>query len=194
MSTDTQSPIAASESDGEDAESDATTTDEKYLGRRWPRTGAPLLTALSLMIVLCAVAGWIGLQVYRSDQLARQRTQFVEAAQRGALNLTTIDHQHADADVQRILDSSTGTFHDDFAKRSADFVDAVKTAQSRSKGTVTVAALESTSPNQAQVLIAMNVSISDITASEQRPRSWRMRVTVEEMGNDMKVSDVEFVP
>jgi Mce-associated membrane protein len=28
---------------------------------------------------------------------------------------------------------------------------------------------------------------------EQEPRAWRMRVTVQKVGNDVKVADVEFV-
>src|SRR5882757_1932661 len=33
-------------------------------------------------------------------------------------DLTTIDWQEADSDIQRILDGATGRFHDDFAQRS----------------------------------------------------------------------------
>jgi Mce-associated membrane protein len=29
---------------------------------------------------------------------------------------------------------------------------------------------------------------------EERPRAWRMRITVEKLGEDTKVSNVEFVP
>ncbi len=162
--------------------------------KRIPRHRAAMLTALSLMAVLVGVASWTGLQVYQSDQLSRRQERFVEAAQRGALNLTTIDFQHADADVRRILDSSTGAFHDEFAQHSDGFTDVVKKAQSRSQGTVTAAGMESSSNNQAQVLVAVQVSISDLTSSDQEPRSWRMRVTVDEIGKDIKVSNVEFVP
>lgn len=162
--------------------------------KRIPRHWAAMLTALSLMALLVGVAFWIGLQVYQADQQTRRQERFVEAAQRGALNLTTIDFQHADADVQRILDSSTGAFHDEFAEHSENFTEVVKKAQSRSQGTVTAAGMESSTRNQAQVLVAMQVSISDITSSDQKPRSWRMRVTVDEIGKDIKVSNVEFVP
>jgi len=60
--------------------------------------------------------------------------------------LTTIDYNEADADVQRILNSTTGSFYDDFSKRSQPFVDVVKQARSKSEGTVTEAAW---SPNRA---------------------------------------------
>ena len=47
-----------------------------------------------------------------------QRSHFLQVARQGALNLTTIDWQKAEGDVQRILDGATGQFHDDFAKRT----------------------------------------------------------------------------
>lgn len=184
--------------DEDDAGNELDTTpgepDETRRWKRIPLHRIALLAATSLVLVLGASAAWIGLNVYQADQVTRQQARFVGAAQRGALNLTTIDYQHADADVQRILDGSTGTFHDEFARQSADFVSAVKKAKSQSRGSIAVAGLESASGDQAQVLVAVNVVVSDITAAEQQPRSWRMRVTVNEIGNDIKVSNVEFVP
>ncbi|EUA58499.1 hypothetical protein I550_1642 [Mycobacterium intracellulare 1956] len=118
----------------------------------------------------------------------------VRIGRQGALNLTTIDWQHADADVQRILDSATGTFYDDFSHRSKPFIDVVKKAQSKSVGTITEAGLESQSGNEAQVLVAVSVKTSNLGAAEQDPRHWRMRVIVQKVGNDMKVSNVAFVP
>jgi Mce-associated membrane protein len=53
--------------------------------------------------------------------------------------LTAIDYTHVNADVQRILDSSTGRFRDDFQNRSQPFVDVVEQAQSKSEATVTAA-------------------------------------------------------
>jgi Mce-associated membrane protein len=114
----------------------------------------------------------------------------------GALNLTTIDFQHADSDVQRILDSATGTFYDDFQKRAQPFVEVVKQAQSKSVGTIAEAGLEpqSITANGAQVLVAVTVKTSNAGAPEQAPRAWRMRITVQKVGDDAKVANVEFVP
>jgi Mce-associated membrane protein len=55
-----------------------------------------------------------------------------------------------DADIQRILNSSIGAFHDDFQKRSQPFIDTLKQAQSTSTRTVTAAGLESLGDNEAQ--------------------------------------------
>ena len=157
---------------------------------------ARLATVFGLVTVvaLAALGGWFGYQAYQSHKAQQQRELLVHIARQGALNLTTIDWQHADADVQRILDSATGTFYDDFSHRSKPFIDVVKKAQSKSVGTITEAGLESQSGNEAQVLVAVSVKTSNIGAAEQDSRHWRMRVTVQKVGNDVKVSNVAFVP
>ncbi len=98
------------------------------------------------------------------------------------------------SDVQRIPDSTNGTFHDDFRKRFEPVIDAVKQAQSKSMGTVTEAGLESGADDDAQVLVAVAVKTSNAVAAEQQPRVSRMRIAVQKVGDQAKVSNVEFVP
>jgi Mce-associated membrane protein len=112
----------------------------------------------------------------------------------GALNLTTISYTEADADVARILDSATGTFHDDFQKRSQPFIEVVKQAQSKTEGTVTAAGLESVKGDSAQVLVAVSVKTTNAGAPEPQPHAWRMRIDVQKVDDGVKVSNVGFVP
>ncbi len=69
----------------------------------------------------------------------------------------------------------------------------VNKVKSKSEGTITEAGLESHSRDTAQVLVAVSVKTTVGDGPEQEPRSWRMRVTVQKVGNDAKVADVEFV-
>ncbi|MDH6246401.1 mammalian cell entry protein [Mycobacterium sp. OTB74] len=156
------------------------------------RTAA--LVCLAAAVVLAALIGWFGYRAHQSSQVQVQRTQFLAAARQGALNLTTIDWQKADADVQRILDGATGQFRDDFAARSKPFIDVVKQAKSSSVGTVSEAGIESQDGDTAQVLVAVGVQTSNAGAPKQDPRSWRMRIAVQKVGDQIKVSNVEFVP
>ncbi|MEE6137529.1 Mce protein [Mycobacterium sp. 050128] len=145
------------------------------------------------IVSLGALGGWFGFRIYQSHQAHQQREVLIQVARQGALNLTTIDWQHVDADIQRILDSATGTFYDDFSNRSKPFIDVVKKAQSKSVGTIIEAGVESQSANEAQVLVAVSVKTSNVGAAEQDLRHWRMRITVQKLGNDAKVSNVAFV-
>jgi Mce-associated membrane protein len=153
-----------------------------------------MLVGLVVIFGLTALVGWLGFTAYQLHQAQQQRQLFVEVGRQGALNLTTIDWQHADTDVKRVLDSATGTFYADFAKRQQPFIDVVKKAQATSKGTITEAGLESESGDEAQVLVAVSVKTSNIGAAEQEPRAWRMRISVQKSGDEAKVSNVAFVP
>ena len=153
------------------------------------------IVGLVLVVALAGLTGWLGFRAYESKQTEDRDKLFLQVGRQGALNLTTIDWQQAEGDVQRVLDSATGTFYDDFQQRSGPFVEVVKQAQSKSTGTIAEAGLEEVSGDEARVLVAVTVQTSNAGAPEQQPRAWRMRLTVQKTGEDeAKVSNVEFVP
>jgi Mce-associated membrane protein len=152
------------------------------------------IAGLVAVVALAALSGWLGYRTYQSHQAEEQRNLFLQVGRQGALNLTSIDWEKADADVARILDGATGTFYDEFEQRAKPFVEVVKQAQSKSVGTISEAGLESESGDGAQVLVAVSVNTSNAGAPEQQPRAWRMRISVQKVGDEAKVSKVEFVP
>lgn len=152
------------------------------------------LVGLVTVIALSGVVGWLGVQDYKSRQQRELHEMFLRVARQGAINLTTIDWQNVNSDIQRILDSATGPFYDDFSKRSQPFIDVVKKVQSKSVGTVTEAGLESVSGNEARVLVAVSVKTTTVAATDESPRAWRMRIDVQKVDDGAKVSNVLFVP
>ncbi len=170
--------------------------DVKPAKRRSFMSPVRLATLICLVAVLAlgGVVGWLGFQTYQLREDQEQRQLFLQVGRQGAVNLTTIDWQNVDHDIQRILDSATGPFYEDFSKRSQPFIDVVKKVQSKSVGTVTEAGLESVSRNEAQVLVAVSVKTSNLGAEDQSPRAWRMRIGVQKVGDGAKVSNVLFVP
>jgi Mce-associated membrane protein len=182
--------LGEAEDDGEDyPELDAEATAPRMSHVR-------LATIVGLVVVLAlgGLVGWLSFRAYQSHQLDTQRKVFLQVGRQGALNLTTIDYQHVDDDVKRILDSATGKFYDDFQQRSQPFTEVVKQVKSKSVGSVTEAGLESESDDGAQVLVAVAVNTTVEGQPEQQPRAWRMRILVQKVGEDTKVSNVEFVP
>ncbi len=184
----------ANEARADDSSADGDDVDIAPVQRRRSHVRQALVVGLAALTALAALVGWLGFRAYQSHRADQQRSLFLQVGRQGAINLTTIDWQHADTDIARILNSATGTFFDDFSKRSQPFIDVVKQAQSKSVGTVTEAGLESETANDAQVLVAVTVKTSIASAPEQNPRAWRMRVSVQKVGEDVKVSNVEFVP
>jgi Mce-associated membrane protein len=156
-----------------------------------------IVSGLVLVLAVGGLTGWLGFRAYESHQLDAQRKLLLQVGRQGAVNLTTIDFERVDEDVARILDSATGTFHDDFQQRAQPFVEVVRQVKSKSVGTVTEAGLAevNASGSDAQVLVAISVSTAIAGQPEQPPRAWRMKISVQEVGDDdVKVSNVEFVP
>ena len=178
------------ESAGDDADGEPTPPSEKPIAPSLRVT----LFGVVMVVVLAGLVGWLGFRVYQSHQAQAQRSQFLQVARQGALNLTTIDWQHAEADVHRILDGATGEFYDDFAKRSQPFIEVLKKAQAKTVGTITEAGLESQTTDSAQALVIVSVQTSNNGEAEQVPKEWRMRIDVQKVGDQVKVSDVGFVP
>jgi Mce-associated membrane protein len=158
-----------------------------------PSVRRAMLLGAAIVVSLSVLLGWLGFRAYQTHQEQALRSQLLQAARQGALNLTTIDWQHAEGDMQRILDGATGQFRDEFASRSQPFIEAVKQAKSTSIGTITEAGLESEKGGDARVLVAVAVKTSTAGAPEEDPRAWRMRITVQKDGDQAKVSNVEFV-
>ena len=155
-----------------------------------PRRRA-VAVALVVLVALSSWLGWRDVQIRRAEDV---RAQVLHAARVGMVALTSIDHDRVDDAVQRILDTSTGGFRDDFALRAEPFKDAARKAQSTSVGTLTEAAVESVDAEQGRVLVALTVMTSNRGAPEKQPKAWRTRVTVTKDGGRFKVAAVEFVP
>lgn len=151
------------------------------------------ILGLAVVVALAGLCGWLGFRTYQSHKAADQRSLFLQVGRQAALNLTTIDFEHADEDVQRVLDSSTGTFYDDFNARAQPFKEVVKQAKSKSVGTISEAGIESETADGADVLVAVTVRTSNAGAAEQEPRAWRMRITVQKVDDEAKVANVRFV-
>ena len=186
-----QIPISVKERDGG--------VDDDYATKRCvPRTqarglrGAILGGVLGLALV-GGLTGWLCWRVHQADQSQRLHDLFVQAGRQGAVNLTTIDYSHVDADIKRVLEGSAGAFYDEFEQRAPAFVDVVKKTQSKTEGAVTEAGIESIDGDSARVLVAVSVKTSNLAAPEQHPKQWRMRFDVQRVGDTAKVTNVGFV-
>jgi Mce-associated membrane protein len=154
-----------------------------------------ILTAATI-IVTCGLLGVSGWMVWHHHHVAAERQRsaaFTAAAKQGVINLTSLDFTKAKEDVQRVLDSSTGEFRDDFQRRADDFASVVQDSKAVTEGSVAATAVESMSKDSAVVLILANERITNSTGAKDEPRSFRFRVSVIRDGDQMKISKVEFV-
>ena len=109
------------------------------------------------------------------------------------INLTSLDFKKSKEDVQRIVDSATGEFKDQFQKTAEDFASVVKDTKAVAEGTVAASAVESTNKDSAVVLVLANERVTNSAGAKDEPRTFRFRVSVVRDGDQLKLSKVEFV-
>lgn len=159
--------------------------------KRDNRVIAALVVGLVVVVALGALVTGLGqreLQSRRDDALYEM---YLTAGKQSAANLTTIDYRHVDDDIKRALDTSTGAYFDEFKQRSAAVVDSVKQQQSVSSGMITEAGVESANDTSGVVLVAVKVHTEVGSGPPQRDRYWRVRLTMQKVGDSAKVSNVE---
>ncbi|MEE6167149.1 MULTISPECIES: Mce protein [unclassified Mycolicibacterium] len=150
------------------------------------------LAAAAVVVVLAAAAGWLGFRAVQTHLADEKRQMFLDAGRQAALTLTNVDWEHADDDVQRVLDSASGQFYDDFERRSQSYLAVVKQAKSKAVGTITGSALVSSSDSDARVMVAMTVNSSNAGVAD-RTQYWRMVLTMQQNQGMTKVSNVDFI-
>ncbi|HME76434.1 MAG TPA: hypothetical protein VKI00_12505 [Mycobacterium sp.] len=167
--------------------------------RRLPVPGIPGLSTLitaAAIVAICALLGASGWMLFHHHtvQAERQRSAaYSAAARQGVVNLTSLDFNKAKEDVQRVLDSATGEFRDDFQRRADDFASVVKDSKAVTEGSVTAAAVESMGKDSAVVLVMANERVTNSAGAKDDPRAFRFRVSVVRDGDQLKISKVEFV-
>ena len=187
-----QARTAGSDDSGETTEAESTEAGSTGTGGR-RRTLAAVAASAVICTAVVACAYMLRHHAGASDR-DRRAAEFEAAARQGVVTLTTLDFDNADADVQRVLDNSTGEFHDDFRNRAQDFVDVIEQSNVATEGTVGAAAVESMTDDSAVVLVAATSKVTNAAGADQEPRVWRLSVTVTRDGDRLKMSKVEFVP
>jgi len=174
-----------------------TDTAEPEPGRRRlraPNLAVALTVAAAVAICgLLGVSGWMAWHHHNVQQERQRSAAYVATARQGVVNLTSLDFNKAKEGVQRILDSATGEFRDDFQRRAEDFASVVKDSKAVTEGSVASAAVESMNNDSAVVLVLANERVTNIAGAKDQPRTFRFRVSVVHDGDQLKVSKVEFV-
>lgn len=162
---------------------------------RWARITARA-SAVAAIVAICGLLGASGYMMWHHHTVSAQRQRdaaFVAAARQGVVNMMSLDFHKAKEDVQRVIDSSTGEFRDDFQKRAADFTSVVEQSKVVTEGTAKTTGIESAGKDSAVVLVLANERVTNSAGAKEEPRSFRLRVTVARDGDQLKMSKVEFV-
>jgi Mce-associated membrane protein len=167
--------------------------------RRWRRPGLSTTAAiLAVMVIIAALAGsvYMVLEHRKASHRRELAAEFAAAARQGVVTLTSLDFNNAKEGVQRIIDDSTGSFKDDFAKMAGDFTKVVEQSKVVERGTVQAVGvdLDSMTNDSAVVLVASTSEVTNAAGAKQDPRTFRLIVSLARDGDQLKMSKVEFVP
>ncbi|BBY40971.1 hypothetical protein MMAN_51050 [Mycobacterium mantenii] len=193
----TDSDEAETEEEVSDATEDAESESKPTRRRRLRLPSLSVTWKAAAIILICAFVAASGYMMWnRHEVTERQQREanFKAGARQGVVNLTSMDFNKAKEDVQRVIDSSTGQFRDDFQARAKDFTTVVEQSKVVTQGTVNAAAVQSINGDFALVLVAATSHITNAAGAKDEPRNWRLKVTVKDDGGQYKMSNVEFIP
>jgi Mce-associated membrane protein len=149
------------------------------------------------ILCMCALVAASGYMVWDHRQAVQERqlsAEYVAAGRQSVVTLMSLDFNHAQEAVQRIIDNSTGQFKQDFESQAADFVKVAQESKVITEVTVNATAVESMNPDTAVVLVAASSRVTNSAGANQEPRTWRLSVNLQREGGQIKMSKVEFVP
>lgn len=203
--TETETDTASQDETDSDGDLDAgadledETADEPAPARK-RRLRLPSLKAVAASLVALVIAGLLGATGYmlwehKKAADERHRTaEYAAAARQGVVNLMSMDYNQAKESVQRVIDDSVGKFQNNFKDSSEDLIKALQDSKMITKVTINDAAVEQMDDETAVVLVAATSHREGPNApkEDQQPRVWRVVVSLERDGGQIKMSDVEF--
>jgi Mce-associated membrane protein len=161
-----------------------------------PRPGPTTIAVGAAIVLICASLALSGYVVcyHRATVDERQRSKnFAAAARQGAITLMSIDAGKAREDLQRIVDNATGPFKNEMLLTANDRVDQVEQSKLSTKATVTAVAVESMTADSAVVLLTAKSEAVDADHAKAPPRYWRLVMTLQRDGGQLKIAKIEFV-
>ena len=162
-----------------------------------------LLRTVTVAVTTLLTAGLLGATGYmvwqhqKAADLRRSAAEFTAAARQDVINLMSMDYTRAQESVQRVLDNSAGKFRANFDETADEFVKALQDEKIVTTATINDAAVEldSMTDDSAVVMVSATSRREGRQApkEQQQPQVWRVLLTLERDGDQIKMSDVEFV-
>lgn len=162
-----------------------------------------LLRTVTVAVTTLLTAGLLGATGYmvwqhqKAAELRRSAAEFTAAARQDVINLMSMDYTRAQESVQRVLDNSTGKFRANFDETADEFVKALQDEKIVTTATINDAAVELDSMTDEFAVVMVSATSRregrQAPKEQQQPQVWRVLLTLERDGDQIKMSDVEFV-
>lgn len=185
------------------APTDVAPTDIPLAASPPPAPPAGLLRTVAVAVTTLLTAGLLGATGYmvwqhqKAAELRRSAAEFTAAARQDVINLMSMDYTRAQESVQRVLDNSTGKFRANFDETADEFVKALQDEKIVTTATINDAAVELDSMTDESAVVMVSATSRregrQAPKEQQQPQVWRVVLTLEREGDQIKMSGVEFV-
>ena len=179
--------------DAEDLEADAAPVRRRGKLASIAKYAAVILAVIGIA-ALASTSAWIVVKHRQAEHQRDLSAQFSAAARQGVVSLMSLDFNRAKEDVQRIVDSSTGQFREDFQSQAEEFAKVAESSKVVTEAKVTATAVQAMTEDTADVLVAAASTITNAQGAKEDPRSWRLIVSMARDGDQIKMAKVEFAP
>lgn len=155
-----------------------------------------LVAALSgVLAVLVGTGAWIAAEARDEQGRAGDRRAALEAAGAHATNLMSLDYRTVDADMRRILDTSTGAARAEYVANAGRLRTTTVDNKVVQTGVLRATALATMTATAARVLVVGDVEIRwDGSDSPPQERYYRWQMDLAKTGAQWLVSKVVQVP
>ena len=151
--------------------------------------GALGLAAVAALVLVAMTVPRLSAAAERDQR----RTEVLEAARQQAVNFTTLDYQHLDRDLGRVLSGATGDFRKQFEAGTTDLSGLVTENQAVSEGQVLEAGIVSDDEDSARVLVVADSTVTNAASGDPQRRHYRLQLDLVHRGDRWLVSDLQFV-
>ncbi len=161
--------------------------------------------AVVLLFVLCVAAvAWLVVELVQRSAAKPpgDATPAVIAAQKQALNIMTLDYRTAKADLQRVIDGSTGTMRTQYSQSESGTASSATSTKSVSTGTVASAGLSypkgksSFTGTKAEVLVVGDATVAfpktATSAASKVQVHYRFAFEMQKVGGVWKSAQLNF--
>lgn len=154
------------------------------------RRSAVAGVAAVVIVVAAVVVVFAGLGVSRATTRGDDRATVLGIAREDAVDFTTYDYQHLEADFARFAARATGALHTQYATFTPDLAARFRTLKVQSQGQVVSAGVVSQSATTATVLVAVNDTIRNAKVPKGQIVYDRLAFELQKVGDAWLASGV----
>jgi Mce-associated membrane protein len=126
-------------------------------------------------------------------RLAEARRQAIVTATNYAVDLTTYDFSHLDAEFNKVLSNSTGSFRAEYTAASASLRDLIAKFKATASGKVLETAVISSDTGQAQILLFVDQTVANTNSTTPRVDRSRMKMGLEKQDGKWLISSLDLL-